>query len=180
MTNNKDPRNDRRNNLPVSDYQNWVIGYLSQNNYLTSSTLPKNLSSYTNDVPYMSIAPVVSVNGITGAVVLSLFSGNYLDLINKPSIPTVRRMETFLGVTDTSGNYSVVYSTAYPATPHISPVLVSATPTQVVRITSSTATGFTVNVTNRASVTLLSIDILLSATTPMVGAPVSVAVLSRS
>ena len=135
---------------------------------------------------------------LTGKPVL--FSGSYLDLTNKPTIPaaqvnsdwnavsglgvilnkpTLHKTETFSGVTNASGNYTVTYATPYPSVPDVQPQLTAGTPSQVVRITSSTTAGFTVQVTNRASVTLLAIEVLLAATTPVVSAPVSVLVTAR-
>lgn len=93
--------------------------------------------------------------------------------------PELLRIETFLGTTDGSGNYTVTYSTPYASVPDVQPQLQSGTPSQVVRITSSTTTGFTVQVTNRASVNLLGFEILLAATTPVSGSSVSVLVTSR-
>lgn len=252
MSSSRDPRNDRRGNAPVSDFQEWTKNYLTENGYYNSQTLPKNVSFFFNDSNYVSVipsiptklsqltndmgfltsAPVVSVNGQSGAVTLALFSGAYSDLtgkpalfsgaytdligkptlfsgsyldltnkpiipaaqvqsdwsavsgvsliLNKPTIPTVRRMETFSGVTDATGNFTITYSPAYPAIPHVNPQLTSGTPSQVVRVVASTATGFTVNATNRATVTLLATEVLLAATTPVVGAAVSVSVLARA
>lgn len=186
--------------------------------FLTKEDLPTNVSAFNNDRGYLTSAPVTSVNGNTGAVSLNLFSGNYVDLIgrptlfsgdynsltnkpaipaaqvnsdwnstsglsqilNKPAIPVVRRSETFNGVTNASGNYSVVYTTPYASVPDVQPQLTAGTPSQVVRITSSTVSGFTVNVTNRASVTLLATEILLAATTPVSAAAVSVLVTARN
>jgi len=189
---------------------------------MVEEMIPTNVSYFINDSNYISSAPVTSVNGNTGAVVLNLFSGNYLDLIgkpnlfsgnysdlsgkpslfsgayadltgkptlfsgsyldltNKPTIPTVRRLETFNGSTDASGNFTATYSTPYTSVPDVQPQLTAGTPSQVVRITSNTVNGFTVNVTNRASVTLLAIEVLLAATTPVSGAAISVLVTARS
>lgn len=91
----------------------------------------------------------------------------------------IRRVETYLGTTDGSGNYTVTYSPAFSTTPDVQPQLQAGTTQQMVRITSSTTTGFTVNATNRATVTLLSVDVLLGNTTPLVGASVGVLVTSR-
>lgn len=95
---------------------------------------------------------------------------------NKPTIPNIK---TYLGTTDGSGNYSVTYSPSYIAIPDVQPQLQNGTPTQVVRLTVSTTAGFTVQVTNRASTTLLGIEVLLATTTPVSGASVSVLVTSR-
>lgn len=103
-------------------------------------------------------------------------TGDYNDLSNLPSI---RRIETYLGTTDSSGNYTVTYSTAFSSIPHVQAILQSPTTQQQVRITATSTTGFTVNATNRATVNLLSTDLLLGNTTPLVGASVSVLVVSR-
>lgn len=226
--NKKISKGHRRNDFPVDDFKGWTQEYLTENNYMTGEMLPENVSAFHNDSGYISVipfvptklselindpgfllsAPVISVNGQTGAVALalfsgayadltgkpalfsgvyadltgkpSLFSGSYLDLTDKPTIPIVRRSETYSGVTDASGNFSVVYSTPFPAVPHVTPVIIGGTPSQVARVTASTTSGCTINVTNRASVTLLAIEVLLAATTPVAGAAVSVSVLARA
>lgn len=106
-------------------------------------------------------------------------SGSYNDLTNKPTIPVVKRVETYAGSTDGSGNYTVTYSTPFSTVPDVQPQIQSGTPSQVVRITSSTTTGFTVQVTNRASVSLLGIEVLLASTTPVSGSSVGVLVTAR-
>lgn len=195
MANYRGPSKNRRvSNTSLTLVEQLIQNMIDEGGYITIDDLPTNLSYFINDSGYITIAPVTSVNGLTGIVNLALFSGSYTDLTNKPTlfngdynslsnkpvIPTVRRVETFSGVTDVGGNYTVTYSTAYPAIPHITPQLTSALPTQVVRITASTTLGFTVNVTNRASVNVLGLDVLLAATTVVASAPVSVSVLARS
>jgi hypothetical protein len=222
MPNNRELKKLRRNGTSITLIEENIQNLISSYQFLTQADMPENVSAFINDMGYLASAPVTSVNDQTGAVFLSLFSGNYSDLVgkptlfsgayadltgkpalfsgnyidltnkptlfsgsyndlsDKPTIPTVRRMETFSGVTDASGNFTVTYSSPFPLAPHVSPQLISATPSQVVRITSSTVNGFTVNVTNRASVTLLALEVLLAATTPVVGAAVSVTILARS
>lgn len=97
-------------------------------------------------------------------------------ILNKP---TLKKQETFVGTTDGSGNYTVTYSVAYSTTPDVQPQLQAGTPSQVVRITASSTTGFTVNVTNRTSANLLGIDVLLATTTVVSGASVGVLVTER-
>lgn len=125
-----------------------------------------------------SIATTGLYSDLIGKPVLAsvAISGSYSDLTDKP---TLRRSETYSGVTNASGNYSVTYSTPFSVIPDVQPQLTSGTPSQVVRIVSNTVSGFTVNVTNRASVTLLAVEVLLAATTPVAGAPVSVLVTAR-
>lgn len=104
---------------------------------------------------------------------------NTTGILNIPTASNTKRIETYSGITDASGNYTVTYTTAFSVVPDVQPQLQAGTASQVVRITSSTTTGFTVNVTNRASVTLLSVEVLLAATTPVSGASVSILVTSR-
>lgn len=98
------------------------------------------------------------------------------DLSNKP---TMKRVDTYLGTTNASGDYSVTYAVPFNSTPDVQPQLQAGTPSQEVRITSSTINGFTVKVTNRASVNLLGVDVLLAATTNVNGASVGVLVTER-
>lgn len=94
-------------------------------------------------------------------------------------IPDVKRQETYLGTSDGSGNYTVTYSTAYPTTPDVQPQIQNATVTQSVRITSTSTTGFTVQVTNRAVTSVLGIDLISGTATAVSGASVSVLVTAR-
>lgn len=98
------------------------------------------------------------------------------EILNKPGL---LRIDTYLGTTDGSGNYTITYPEAFSTVPDVQPQLQAGTPSQVVRITSSTTTGFTVQVTNRASVNLLGFELLLAATTPVSGASVGVLVVER-
>lgn len=104
---------------------------------------------------------------------------DYADIVDPPTIPTVRRVETFLGTTNASGNYTVVYGTAFPTVPDVQPVLQTGTVDQSVRVTASSTTGFTVQVTQRNSVNILGSDVLLSTTSVVNGASVSVLVTAR-
>lgn len=76
-------------------------------------------------------------------------SGAYADLSGTPSIPTVKTILTYSGTTDASGNYTIAYGTAFSVTPDIQPQLQGGSNTQLIKIASTTASGFTVNVENR-------------------------------
>lgn len=104
---------------------------------------------------------------------------SYSDIVDPPTIPTVRRVETFLGTTNASGNYSITYSTVFPTTPDIQPMIQSGTANQQVLVTASSTTGFTVQVVQRSSVNILGSDVLLAAVNPVNGASVSVLVTAR-
>lgn len=129
-------------------------------------------------------------------------SGDYNDLSNKPTIPSaqiqsdwtqtnnaladfvknkpaLKRVDTYLGTSDASGNYTVTYGTAFSTTPDVQPQLQAGTVNQMVRITASSTTGFTVNVTQRAVLTILGLDVLAGTATAVNGASVGVLVTSR-
>lgn len=65
---------------------------------------------------------------------------------------STKKRDVFAGSTNSSGNYTVTYPVAYATKPHINPVLLNASDTQLIKITSSTNTGFTVSVRNRVDV----------------------------
>lgn len=96
------------------------------------------------------------------------------DEFNRSFISGLRRIETYLGTTNTSGNYTVTYATAFAAVPDVQPQLQAGTPTQTARITASTTTGFTINVQNRTDVIGL-----LPSYANVNGASVSVLVTAR-
>lgn len=97
-------------------------------------------------------------------------------ILNKP---TIKRQLTFLGTTDGSGNYTVTYGTAFGATPDVQPQLQSSTALQLVRITASSTTGFTVQATTRTVISLLGVDLLSGTSTALASASVSVLVTER-
>ena len=106
-------------------------------------------------------------------------SGSYTDLSNKPTIPTVRRVETYLGATNASGNYTVTYASAFPTVPDVQPQTQIGVANQSVLVTSSLTTGFTIQVVLRASINILGSDVLLASVSPVNGASVSVLVTAR-
>jgi uncharacterized protein (TIGR02145 family) len=75
------------------------VGELTNDaNYITMDSVPTNVSAYTNDAGYITLEQVPAQenadwNAIEGAAQIlnkpELFSGDYNDLINKPTIPTV-------------------------------------------------------------------------------------------
>lgn len=133
--------------------------------------------------------PVTTVAGRKGDVVISTSdvsglatvakTNDYNDLLNKPSNATLRRIETYLGTTNASGNYTVVYATPFTQVPDIQPQIQNGNYNQFIKITSSTTTGFTVSVGLRSSVTIGGIEVLLAATTVVNGASIGVLVTQR-
>jgi len=63
-----------------------------------------------------------------------------------------KRQETYTGTTNGSGNYTVTYGTAYSVAPNVQFQINGGLVTQNALLTSSTTTGFTVNVKNRTDV----------------------------
>lgn len=90
----------------------------------------------------------------------------------------LKRVETFAGTTDATGNYSITYSPAYGATPHVSPVIYPPGDSITrVRLTAASATGFTVKTEKNATVNLLGVDILGIGTGNVASVPVRVLVV---
>lgn len=105
----------------------------------------------------------------------TLFSGSYLDLTNKPTIPTVKRIEAYTGTTDANGLYTVTYPVAFAAIPNVQPEPPSAANYTWIKV-SSTITGFSLRLIQRASLTVLGLELLAAAFTnvPAVAARVLV------
>ena len=92
---------------------------------------------------------------------------------------SVIRQDTFSGVTDSSGLYTVVFDTQFTVAPNIQVKLVGSETNQFVRVTAVSATGFTVHAFQRNTVNLLGVDLLLSATADINGANVDVIVTEK-
>lgn len=101
------------------------------------------------------------------------------NVLNKPTIPTVRRVETYIGNTNASGNYTVTYASAFPTVPDVQPQTQIGVVNQSALVTSSLTTGFTIQVVLRASINILGSDVLLASVSPVNGASVSVLVTAR-
>lgn len=117
---------------------------------LTSSAVIKA----TTDPLYKTISYTPSWSDITSKPTFATvaISGDYNDLANKPSIPTIGRIERYIGVTSGSGTYTVVYPTPFSTVPHVNPVMIGATPTNSIRITAFSTTGFTITANNTINV----------------------------
>lgn len=94
------------------------------------------------------------------------------------TLPVARRIETYSGTTNASGQITVTYGTAYPAVPVVQPPAPAAA-NQVWTTVSSTTTGFTLQLNQRNTVTLLSIEVLLGATVPVAGTAAQVLVVAQ-
>lgn len=94
------------------------------------------------------------------------------------TLPVAKRIETYAGTTNASGQIVVTYSTAFPVVPVVQPPAPAAA-NQVWTTVSSTATGFILQLNQRNVVTLLSIEVLLGATVPVVGTAATFLVVAQ-
>lgn len=90
-----------------------------------------------------------------------------------------RRIETYFGITDESGDYSVSYEPIFADIPCVLPDLITNSNSQTWRISSSTVDGFTVRVEERSQTTVLGIQVVGYTTTPVTGASLNVTVMER-
>lgn len=109
-------------------------------------------------------------------------SGTYgmVAVNNKGQVLWGKRQEVYSGTTNGSGNYTVTFSTPYSVAPNIQASISNQSAVnQSIRVSSVSTTGFTVNVYQRNSVTLLSVEVLLAATVNVSGATVDVLVTEK-
>lgn len=118
------------------------------------ATFPTTISSFTNDSGYITSAALTALG--------------------------YRRTETFLGTSDASGNYTITFAATYATAPDVQPQIIGGSFNQFIRVVSVSTTGAVVQVAQRNTVTLLSVEVLLGATVPVAGASVSVQVTARA
>lgn len=87
-----------------------------------------------------------------------------------------KRLETYDGTTDANGLFTVVYPVAFPAVPSVLPEP-PASNNQVWVMASSTVSGFSLRLVQRASANVLGNDLLLAAVTNVAGAVVRAEVI---
>lgn len=94
------------------------------------------------------------------------------------TLPTGKRIETYAGVTDANGLYTVTYPTAFPAVPNVQPGPPSDS-TQSWVLVSSTASGFSVRLVQRSVLTVLSLQVLAGVVSNVAAAPAQVLVVAQ-
>jgi len=92
----------------------------------------------------------------------------------------MRKVETFLGTSDASGNITITFANTYTTPPDVQPQIVGGTFNQFVRIVSVSNTGCVLNAGQRNLVTLLGIEVLLGATVVLVGASITCQITPRN
>ena len=88
-----------------------------------------------------------------------------------------KRIDTYTGTTDANGLVTIVYSSAFAAIPSIQPEPPTAS-NQVWTKVTSTTTGCSLRLVQRAAVTVLGLEVLLAGTTNVAGAPARVVVIA--
>lgn len=97
---------------------------------------------------------------------------------NKPTIPTVKRIETYTGTTDANGLITVTYPTSFGAVPNIQPEPVLSSDMVWVKV-SSTVNGFSIRLVQRGVLTVLSLQVLAGTVTNVAGTSAQVLVVER-
>jgi len=88
-----------------------------------------------------------------------------------------KRIDTYTGTTDANGLVAITYTSAFAATPSIQPEPPTASNQVWTRVTSTT-TGCSLRLVQRAAVTVLGLEVLLAGTTNVAGAPARVVVVA--
>ena len=139
-------------NTPAGSTSQYVRGDGTLATFPTIPTVPTNVSAFTNDTGYLTNAV------LTG----------------------YRKVETFLGTSDASGNITITFANTYSTPPDVQPQIIGGTFNQSVRVVSVSTTGCVVQAAQRNVVILLSVEVLLGATVNLVGASVTVQVTPRT
>lgn len=105
-------------------------------------------------------------------------ASQYLDGLGNPkafpSIPTVKRMVTLSGNTDTNGEYTATYSPAFTTAPHVSVTDMSGQDRQKPVVLSSTASSIKIKI-----VRLSDLLGLIPTYAPVPNSPVSILIVER-
>lgn len=91
-----------------------------------------------------------------------------------------RRIEVHAGTSNASGLFNVAYSTPFPSgkPPAVIPAMFGASSVRTVRVVTATETGFSVIIEERTVTTILGIQVLSSASTPVNGQSLFVTVIA--
>lgn len=123
----------------------------------------------------------VGATGATGAQgLLGLQGIQGIQGLTGPQGPSgiSKRIETYTGTTNASGQIIVTYPTAFSTVPNVqTPPPASAN--QVWSLSSSTTTGFTAVLNQRNVVTLLGLEVLLGAVVPVANSAAQIVVIER-
>ena len=186
----------------TSDIEN-DSGFITLSDLPPEPVIPTKLSEMENDKGFIDAHhvndlireipkpeyPVLSVNGKVEEVNLNtddipeginkyFTSDRVRDVLKSMGY---RKVVNYMGITNSSGEYSIVFETPYDIVPDVQvQVYPNTTANQTVRLTSVSEQGFTVKVEQRNAVSILGIEVLLAITTGVPNANVNVQVTSRS
>jgi hypothetical protein len=136
--------------------------------------IPTNTNQLTNGSGY------ITNSALSGYALTSSLS-NYATTASLTAATSgLRKVETFLGTSDASGNITITFANTYTIPPDVQPQIIGGTFNQMVRVVSVSNTGCVVQAAQRNLVTLLSVEVLLGATVALVGASVTVQVTPRN
>lgn len=157
--------------------------YRGDKTWQTFPTIPTNNNQLTNGSGFLTSSSLTpySTKIVSDGLYYPLSSNpsNYLTSVPAQSWssitgkPTFKKQETFSVTTITGGSFTGAFGVAYAVAPNIQANIVGGTPNQFITM-SVTTTGFTVSVFQRNTVNLLSTELLLGTTVPVVGAKVDV------
>lgn len=88
-----------------------------------------------------------------------------------------KRIDTYTGTTDANGLLTITYTSAFAAVPSIQPEPPTASNQVWIKVTSTT-TGCSLRLVQRAAVTVLGLEVLLAGVTNVAGAPARVVVVA--
>lgn len=122
-------------------------------------------------------------DAVTGAALTSAL-GNYTTtaaltalLAAKADASAVKRIDTYTGTTDANGLLTITYTSAFATVPSVQPEPPTAS-NQVWTKVTSTTTGCSLRLVQRAAVTVLGLEVLLAGTTNVAGASARVVVVA--
>lgn len=126
--------------VSTSGSYNDLINQPTIPNYTAGTGISVISSTISNTAPDQTVV-LSGSNGITT-------SGTYPNF----TVAKTKRQETYSGSTNASGNYTVTFGTAYSSAPNIQANIIGGTNTNLIKISSVSTTGFTVNVVTRVDV----------------------------
>lgn len=167
-------------NYPVTSV-NTKVGAV----VLSSSDIGAAASVHThsiNDITGLQSAldSKASTASLSGYATTASLSGYATTTALSSATTGLRKVETFLGTTDATGNFNITFANTYSSPPDVQPQIIGGTFNQSVRVVSVTNTGCVIQAAQRNLVTLLAVEVLLGATVNLVGASVSVQITARN